>query len=152
MLDPSALSSARVLELGAGTAAFPMLVLSHPIFDDAAPGAGATWLATDQEALLPLARRNVARHRAGKADALCSGSHQLLADSLDWVEASEILNSGNEARQLRFRKGALAAFEGRPSCSSRVGERGGKEEDVAWPDLIVATDCECHMSSQPHPC
>jgi SAM-dependent methyltransferase len=70
-LDASLLSSTRVLELGSGTGVLAVL-LSHLV---------AQWIATDQAALLPLIRKNLAAQNQQSLE-------RVLLDELDWVEAA----------------------------------------------------------------
>lgn len=110
LLDPDTFQSCCILELGAGTGILPCMVLSHP----ANTSSACTWMATDQENILPLLRKNIQRafpHRS-----------QIQATCLDWMEASNVYNRGTPSAKRAY----LSQFA---------------QEAQQFPDLIIATDC-----------
>lgn len=153
----------RVIEVGAGSGALPLLLASAQIAvrNESAPAAarlasGGTedldqeqrdhqvsggeleaweeliWLATDQEAQLPLLRKN-----AALANAAGSGL-RVLPHSLDWTEALGLTHS-----QLgRYRRGVLSLFlpPARPGAGSGAGSDPDATSSAPPPDLLLAVD------------
>lgn len=109
LFDLSRLKDATVLELGAGTGALPVLV----------GGLSGRWLATDQEELIPLLRKNLDKHERVKVS------------SLDWFD---FLNPPSMHSALLRKKHVLDQLV--PSATAR--ERG---EKVDGADLIICCDC-----------
>lgn len=111
LFDLSLLRDATVLELGAGTGALPAMVGQL----------AKSWLATDQEQLLPLMRKNLDnRSNVGVAP-------------LDWFD---FLNPpSSHSAQLR-KKQILDHFKlGAVAGTGQDAERGH------WPDVIICCDC-----------
>jgi hypothetical protein len=113
LLSPVDLAICKVLELGSGTGILPLLLLSHPYL--AKLTMGPLWLATDQENMLPLLRKNLSS----------SPAH---VGALDWVEASTVYRSSSDSIKQSFLRDLLEPFTASGS-------------NVLHADLIVATDC-----------
>lgn len=108
LFDLSKLKDAVVLELGAGTGALPAFV----------GGLSKRWLATDQEELLPLMRKNLDRE------------HNVKVGTLDWFD---FFNSPTpHTAQLR-KKNVLAQLAAEGEDREAVGAAGL--------DLILCCDC-----------
>ncbi|KAJ1025020.1 hypothetical protein NDA18_004306 [Ustilago nuda] len=109
LFDPCLFNDATVLELGAGTGALPALVADL----------SGKWLATDQDELLPLLRKNLSQHERVKTA------------SLDWFD---FLNPPSmRSAQLR-KKHVLDQLL--PSATTTE-----HQEKLKRVDLIICCDC-----------
>ncbi|UZJ52741.1 hypothetical protein CBS101457_002061 [Exobasidium rhododendri] len=105
----------RILELGSGTGILPSMLLSHPFIDRT--DSHLQWLATDQANMMPLLRKNLTNLPRAHVEAL------------DWVDASHIYRSQSQVSIKAFLRDMFKTLV-------QVDE-----EIIAYPDLIIATDC-----------
>ncbi|MCO5573467.1 hypothetical protein L7F22_027238 [Adiantum nelumboides] len=119
LISPSFLQRARILELGSGTGILPAMILSHNVLSDSIKST-LHWIASDQDQIVPLLRRNV--------EGLSNGNMIASATSIDWLEASKIYKKGTSSSMQAYLKGTLNTWS--------TGE-----ESIQWPDIIFATDC-----------
>ncbi|PWN37911.1 uncharacterized protein FA14DRAFT_119655 [Meira miltonrushii] len=119
LLSPSHLMQARVLELGSGTGILPALILSHDLLSDNIDST-LHWIASDQDQIVPLLRKNV--------EGLSKGGVIASASAIDWIEASQIYKRGSSSSMHSYLKGILDTWS-------------TDEQSIHWPDIIFATDC-----------
>lgn len=142
LLDIELLRTSRILELGSGTGVLPCLALACSAI--ISPPSQMRWLATDQEAMLPLLSRNI-NDTASAHENSTGGGGRAMTALLDWVEASTIYRQGTASavqkylRQLfsHFESGTDGPYHTRQSRASIQGE----VDRWSRPDVIVATDC-----------
>lgn len=120
LLHADALSGANVLELGSGTGVLPAVML--PLLSRVVRR--VNWVATDQEAMLPLLRKNMAQ--------LAAGDEGPSVAELDWVHCAEMLRSGSSYG------GGIEAMKQRVMDTFPASSSGSAPSSV---DLIVAVDC-----------
>lgn len=118
LLNGSALADANILELGSGTGVLPAIML--PLLSRF--GRAPNWVATDQEAMLPLLRKNMEQLAA---NSLMGGSAGVA--EVDWVDC---------ANQLRSKTAYAGGIE---AVKRRVMEAFGSS--TLSPDLVIAVDC-----------
>lgn len=121
-------TTTTVLELGSGTGILPLTLLSAlPATAPApAPEQGLRWIATDQQAMLHLLRKNVDLTR----------DPRLRVAPLDWCEVSQrSRNKSTYAGGVDGLRRDTMEWRG-----ARQEERGSDAKD-GWPDLIIAVDC-----------
>lgn len=119
LLSPSHLQQARILELGAGTGILPAMILSHNILSDNL-GSSLHWIASDQDQIVPLLRKNV--------EGLSKGNMVASASGIDWLEASQIYRKGFSSSMQSYLKDVLHTWS-------------TDEQSIERPDIIFATDC-----------
>ncbi|SPO29504.1 related to RKM5 - protein lysine methyltransferase [Ustilago trichophora] len=111
IFDLTLFKNASVLELGAGTGALPAML----------SGLSKTWLATDQEELLPLMRKNLDMHKGVKVA------------PLDWFD---FLHPPSQHSALLRKKHILDQIN--PASTTR-----GRDEDAAMQGVDVILCCDC---------
>lgn len=115
----------RILELGSGTGVFPLLLQAAHLL---APG--STWLATDQEAILPLLTKNVYLAQTLRPEV------RICADALDWEETAAQLGR-SDRRAQRYRDQLWAPWS---HSSTTIDEKEEEEATVLGPDVVLAVD------------
>ncbi|CAO1630777.1 unnamed protein product [Jaminaea pallidilutea] len=122
-------TTTTVLELGSGTGILPLTLLSALPATATATAAeqGLRWIATDQEAMLHLLRKNVDLLR----------DPRLEPAPLDWCEVSQrSRNKSTYAGGVDGLRRNTMEWRG-----ARQEERGSDAKTDGWPDLIIAVDC-----------
>lgn len=120
-------TTTTVLELGSGTGILPLTLLSALPATAPAPEQGLRWIATDQEAMLHLLRKNVDLLR----------DPRLKVAPLDWCEVSQrSRNKSTYAGGVDGLRRNTMEWRG-----ARQEERRSDAKTDGWPDLIIAVDC-----------
>ncbi|CAO1631015.1 unnamed protein product [Sympodiomycopsis kandeliae] len=117
--DPG-LKRTNVLELGSGTGILPAVLLSYIDQFSTLSNQSLHWTATDQEQMMPLLNKNLAR---------LQGRIQVKARRLDWLECSELYRSKSSYG------GGLDGV--RKSVLDSIGGR----ESIPPVDILIAVDC-----------
>lgn len=119
LLSPFRLEQIRILELGSGTGILPALILSHNLFsNDHSPN--LHWIASDQEKIISLLRKNV--------KGLSKGNTIASTSTLDWLDASRVYQNGSSSSRQSVLKDILLEWL-------------KDDQTIQWPDIIFATDC-----------
>lgn len=118
IFDLARFRDAVVLELGAGTGALAAMV----------GGLSGTWIATDQQELVPLMRKNLDQ----------AGPHTVKASALDWFDF--LSPPSPHSAQLR-RKHILDQITFPTSNHNDNVQNKDNHEGVTAPDIILCCDC-----------